>query len=478
VGSPLATGFAWLLPFSVLAAAGEPVRPEATSRILVTQRPRGAVAATPGGADLPAGTRIVLVDLASPKNGARVVTGAFAAAARPAISPDASRFLFVGRKRGGERLAVWEQDFASGSTRRVVACEGDCTRAIYAGSLATMDTPAPVAQIVYVGVPRDGSRPSLHAAAEDGSNARRISFDPFGASDPLFLGDGRLVFAGGATGAAEGDAALFTIHVDGTGILPFSAPTVPSARPEMPAETAGGEVVFVEPDAGDPLGGGSLAAVPRTRSRSERRVVVPSSRGVFHSPSGLADGTILAAFRAGRSSYAIVRFDPHDPARLEPVFDDPDRDDLDPVAVVPRMPPKGRSSAVKSGVPHGEVYCLDARRSMDPMDAKGPPVVAMNVYRPGDGSTHAGGVLLASVPVETDGSFYLRVPARTPLRFEAIDSKGDVVRSMRRFLWVMPNESRGCVGCHEDPDLAPPNRLALALEKPPRDVGLSAEKTP
>ena len=49
----------------------------------------------------------------------------------------------------------------------------------------------------------------------------------------------------------------------------------------------------------------------------------------------------------------------------------------------------------------------------------------------------------------------------------AIDGRGDVSFSMENWIWVMPRESRGCIGCHEDRELTPPNRHVFALRKPP-----------
>jgi hypothetical protein len=37
----------------------------------------------------------------------------------------------------------------------------------------------------------------------------------------------------------------------------------------------------------------------------------------------------------------------------------------------------------------------------------------------------------------------------------------------------MPMERRGCIGCHEDRELAPPNRHVIALRKMPQQIGLS-----
>jgi len=74
--------------------------------------------------------------------------------------------------------------------------------------------------------------------------------------------------------------------------------------------------------------------------------------------------------------------------------------------------------------------------------------------------------ILGTAPVEPDGSFHIRVPAKTPLAFQLLDNKGNVIISQTSWTWVMPRESRGCIGCHEDRELAPPNQFPKAVIKP------------
>jgi hypothetical protein len=54
-----------------------------------------------------------------------------------------------------------------------------------------------------------------------------------------------------------------------------------------------------------------------------------------------------------------------------------------------------------------------------------------------------------------------------PFRIKTIDSEGKVVSGPGSWLWIRPNERRGCVGCHEDNEMVPANRLANAVKKAP-----------
>ena len=50
--------------------------------------------------------------------------------------------------------------------------------------------------------------------------------------------------------------------------------------------------------------------------------------------------------------------------------------------------------------------------------------------------------------VYEDGSAFFRVPARTPLYFQALDERGYVVQTMRSWSTLQPGETQSCVGCH------------------------------
>ena len=74
------------------------------------------------------------------------------------------------------------------------------------------------------------------------------------------------------------------------------------------------------------------------------------------------------------------------------------------------------------------------------------------------------------VEVEEDGSFQLKVMADTPFRIRTLDKDGNVVSGPCSWLWLRPNERRGCIGCHENPELVPDNIVSLAVKKSPVNI--------
>ncbi|MBI5008516.1 MAG: hypothetical protein HZB98_02460, partial [Bacteroidia bacterium] len=82
---------------------------------------------------------------------------------------------------------------------------------------------------------------------------------------------------------------------------------------------------------------------------------------------------------------------------------------------------------------------------------------------------------LGVVKVEDDGSVYLKVAADMPFRIRTLDSKGSVVNGPGGWYYLRPNERRGCIGCHEDREMVPANRYAVAVSKNPVSVPVHYE---
>jgi hypothetical protein len=83
--------------------------------------------------------------------------------------------------------------------------------------------------------------------------------------------------------------------------------------------------------------------------------------------------------------------------------------------------------------------------------------------------------LLGDVPVEEDGSFQIELPADVPVQLQTLDENGMALRSCG-WIWVKHREPRGCIGCHEDPELTPENRFVQAVSKPAMKLTLPAER--
>lgn len=81
--------------------------------------------------------------------------------------------------------------------------------------------------------------------------------------------------------------------------------------------------------------------------------------------------------------------------------------------------------------------------------------------------------VLGTVPVEEDGSAYFEVPAGRPVFFVALDANDMSIKRMQSFTNVMPGETLGCVGCHEQRTQSPPSTAGM----PPMAARRAPSKT-
>ncbi len=126
----------------------------------------------------------------------------------------------------------------------------------------------------------------------------------------------------------------------------------------------------------------------------------------------------------------------------------------------------------------GFLFCQDARmtrnttagwshvRGVRVLAAKGLTTRSSHSY-----IVHAGSEVseLGTVPLSPDGSFYIEVPANTPLSLQMVDAEGRSELNEMSWIFVRPGEQRSCVGCHQQRQAvsSPDSQLAAALQTPP-----------
>jgi hypothetical protein len=190
--------------------------------------------------------------------------------------------------------------------------------------------------------------------------------------------------------------------------------------------------------------------------------------------------------------WGIVSFDA-DTGKSETVFDSPEFHEVQAKVIRVRPQPDGRSTTVNPKVTTGTLYGLNCYTTDPPRQPHLPPGtfrrlrviegVPQAMPRPVTASAgprggtppyladvgqsrgpFVGRRVLGTVPIESDGSFNLEVPADTPLLLQTLDERGLALGTCG-WVWVKPKENRGCIGCHEDPELAPENQYVQALRR-------------
>lgn len=434
--------------------------------------------------------RVVVV---SADGSVRVLSQGFHSACDPNVSFDGQRVLFAGRKDGSAGWRIWEIG-ADGQNLRAVTPETiDARSPIHATTLFTLDSPEPWFTTVFVGRERavnevgGTSASSLYNIKLDGTEVRRLTFNPNHNLDPFQMWDGRLIYSAerhpNEPGGRPGRIGLYAIHVEGAD-MEFYGGLQGQRIQQMACGTAGGLVVFVESDRAAWDGGGQLACVQERRPHVTYQPLTTDAAVVFAYPTPWRDNQVLVSRRSAdpQGNWATFVFDATD-RRCEPVFDSPDYHDLQAVALQPRPRPDGHSTVVDPKSESGLFYGLNGYDTDERMASHLPPGLIKRVrfiegviqpVAAGDGPPTGSGArggpfvgrrFVGEAPVEADGSFNVEVPSDTPLLLQTLDEQGLALATCG-WIWVKPKEKRGCIGCHENPERIPENEYVLALRRP------------
>jgi hypothetical protein len=487
------------LPIPIWSLCGRLALPVAAALLGAGYAPQGVSADTRDLAGLGAGIVFTQLSVEPGSQVARLVrlrpdgsienlSMGFHSARDPDVSFDGERILFAAKKRVASRWQIYEMASDGSGVRQVADAPMDCRQPIYQSTLYTITSDEPWHQISFVGS-TDDAPPSLYAAKLDGTAIRRITHGPYGAEDPFLMPDGRILFAGQQRHRLEPGAgdrvALFATNLDGTDYAIFAGDEGARIK-RMPSVTARRLAVFVESDEVTSDASGRLGAVTLRRNLHSYRALTRTSDGLFHSPSPLPDGALLVSRRPGdgTGTHGVVRFDP-DSGTIAPIYDDPERHDIQARSLSPRPEPDGRSSVVNAEDPTGILYALDVYTS-DFADPGWMPAGSARRLRVLEGLPESVAAadeppprprvrVLGEVDVERDGSFNVRVPANLPIQLQLLDEEGLALRTCD-WIWVRNRESRGCIGCHEDGELTPANRMVEAVTVDPIPLVLPPEK--
>jgi hypothetical protein len=481
------------------------------------------------------GGRIVRLD---PDGRFRILTGGFDSACGADVSFDGKRILFSAKRSREDHWNIWEMDANGDNVRQITRDCGNCRSAAYQATLYTIVSTEPWFQIMFVsdmagelGDIAIRTTYSLYSCKLDGSAVRRLTLNLSDDWNPSLMRDGRVLLSSwqwrDMRRSMDGRVALFGVNTDGADYGLYCGDQGKRYK-LMPCETTNGLVVFVEADGLAWDGAGQLASVNTRRPLYSHRCLTDDPDHLFHSPSPLPDGDILVSTRParkpvphevegaashmghdpdlvghGNQTHGLYRFDPQTGERRL-IFDDLEYHDTHARLLAPRPQPDGRSSVVNEKYPTGKLYCLNAYL-IDPQftgDMKkgmihglrvleGVPLKAsefpekserrsrlgFDVHKalPETGQLRAQRRIVGLVPVEEDGSFNIEVPADLPIELQTVDENGMALHSCG-WIWAKHREPRGCIGCHEDPELTPENRFVLAVRKPSIQLTLPPEK--
>jgi len=362
--------------------------------------------------------------------GTRDLAPGFFASADPEVSFDGQRVLFAGKPRREDPWQIWEAT-AGGEPRRITFWPEDSIRPLY----------LPDGKIVYARKTAQGYQ--LEVSALTGGQPLRITYAPGNYLTCDVLHDGRVLYEGPHPSADSATHDLYTVYPDGSGVEAYRCDHGVSRHAAR--HLASRDIVFTT-DKG-------LARF--TSALATQADAVPSRGGEFAGPvAELTPEDWLVSFRPNaRSPYAIHSLNPATGA-LGKILDAPG---VQPMLLATREVPLRFPSGLHdwSGA---NLLCLNAYTSKTNITEG-----AIGSVRLYSQSAEGTPTLLGETPVESDGSFFLHVPSEQPLRMELRDRSGRVIEAQRGWFWMRRGEQRVCVGCHAGPERAPENAVPKVL---------------
>ncbi len=339
---------------------------------------------------------------------------------------------------------------------------------------------------------------SLFTMDTDGRKITALTHTLVFDNEPEVLADGRILFirSDNFFGRGKVETLLHAIHPDGTaGLTEFGLDMGPEYGGRLrafncgsPAPMHDGRVAFLTES-------GIAVGHPGCTAAELRHLAVPAG-----DVAALPDGRLLCTLpgrvdynqpmrnpQAGTRATNYTKIAITDPARVDEkvvvLYDSKNAPLHSPVFLGARQRPPLLSNSMdarKAALPRptGTFICQNARFTRN-TTAGWPHVRAIRVLA-GKGLTmrsshsyivHAGSEVteLGTVPLATDGSFAVEVPADTPIAFQAVDGEGRSELNEMSWIYVRPGETRGCVGCHQPRQVAPPlaPQSVQALQVPP-----------
>jgi hypothetical protein len=382
-----------------------------------------------------------------------VLTEGFYSARSPEISFDAARMLFSAQQKKDDQWQIWEMDLTSLKSTQVTALPENCFDPAY----------LPNGRVIF------SRQRTMFSCNPDGSDIRQVTYNPYSYSAPTVLQDGRVLALSKQLNTDKGEAVFMVLRPDGTKNQLFYKGSEYYHPGTRGWETASGRIIFIEAARGK-ADGGNLVSINYNRPLHSIDNLSSGMDGSFSSVFPLKSGKFMVSYRKSDSErYGLYEFDPENKVLGQVVFDSKDFDIAEVVAVEIHERPKKLPSEVDMGVKTGLLLCQDVafHDVNTSMSVKIPGAYKIRIT--GKDST------LGEIDPEKDGSFYLKVIADTPFQIQTIDQNGNITCTCD-WIYLRPNERRGCIGCHEDPEIVPENKVPMAVRQAPVNIPVHINK--
>lgn len=393
-----------------------------------------------------------------------ILTNDFYSACSPGISYDAKNMLFTAQQNENDSWQVWEMNLEKRTSKKVTDFEESCYGPAY----------LPGGRLVFSRQMPDtgtGSGMALFTMNLDGSNMSQITFQPHCDYSSTILRDGRILMLTKQLYPMSGDMMYLAMRPNGTKAELFFKGADSCFLNNRVYETMDGFVYFIEWKQGK-HNKGDIVSVHQNRPLFTRVNYTSEISGSFYSVfPGQSEDMLVSYSPSETDPIALYHFSVQEKSLGESIFSYSNYHILEPVLVEAYTRPRNLPDEVDPKKSTGLLFCQDINVTDMFYDknlltsSKATKVEVLGIDKS-----------LGIVPVEEDGSFYFKVIADMPVRFQTLDENGRILNGPSAWIWLRPSERRGCVGCHEDHELVPENFVPLSVKKQPVSIPVESSQ--
>ena len=351
---------------------------------------------------------------------------------------------------------------------------------------------------------KDETSCNLFVMRSDGSDIRQLSVSKDGDYLPHALEDGTIGYTRWEyqERSFAHIQSIWTVRPDGTGADALfkqhmndpwaleDARSIPGTSKLLAIATghhtlAAGPVVIIDPREGLNSVAGIRIVTPGVVPPEGGMAGTPveaggvrGSGGYYMTPWPLSEESALVSYTYGPQTdpagYAIYLIDVHGTKEL--IYRDESISCSIPIPLRPRPRPPILPDVTIPGNAYATCSIADVSRGVEAIPREAIRYVRVSHRLPWPYDNRAGGhryepdvkatrinwtpaQVIGTVPVQSDGSAFFRVPADVPVYFQLLDENQMELRRMRSFISFQPGEVRACVGCHQTKAVAPPANL-------------------
>jgi hypothetical protein len=374
-----------------------------------------------------------------------ILTDEFTSARSPEVSYDGEIMVFSGKKTATDSWQIWTLELDTKSLTQVTSTTENCTDPVW----------LPDGRIAFSKQITDESQVQYHALFTidpSGCCEQRITFQPHDDLNASVMNDGRLLFSSRQVYPEPGALKYLAMRPDGTKAEIFYLPDSSVNILNRACETGSRNIAFSE--------SGHFRTVNFSRPMHSQEK--PILQGVDYLQSAFSmqnENMVCSILKTGSPVFSItILGKDYQPEASSEIYDSGNHL-IEAVVAQSRELPKKLPSLMNMDDPSGYIVCLNAEASTIPVDQNAGKSSKIQVL------DYSG--LIGETEIESDGSFYVALPADQPVRMQTVNNEGEIVRGPSSWIWVRPSERRGCVGCHEDSEITPENVVPKAVEKAP-----------